>query len=166
MEILVDVDNLFIVHNRVNTRLLVKRIRALQKMAAKKPIHWFGNTLTATIVQAQPELQDINIITTNKAKDTADHAILSHLHMSPVKTAWIVSNDKALAKAAWYISPHVAIVPVSYKSYDSITPIIQKKLTHISFHTQSELEKFLLSIHGYAQRYGNISVEKLRGARK
>jgi len=162
--ILVDVDNLFIVRDKVDAKLLVHRIRELR--ALRKPIQWFGNTFTARVVHAQPDLQDISIIITNKAKDTADHAILAYLHKSPIKTAWIVSNDKALAKAAWYLYPHIHIHPVLYKTSKSITPTFMDRLESVTFRTQSEMGKFLLSIEGFTERYGNISAEKQRGARK
>ena len=159
--ILVDVDNLYIVEQKVNPTLLKKRMMYLIDL--KRPIMWFGNAFTAKVLQGVKELSHINMTITNKDKDTADHAILAYLSASPHKIAHIVSNDKALAAAAWYLCPYTKIRMMTYAKPTTITPAISDVITKVEFKRQSDVQKLMLSLQRFTERYRNISAIKQRG---
>lgn len=156
--LLVDLDNLYISHNRVDLGLLDSRVAAIKALAREqgvKPqnIWWFGNTSTATLLQQHKKsFSGIQLVTTHVAKDTADHGILHHLATHKWKTASIVSNDKSIARIAWVLFPLHEISSV-YFSGRSGTNLSIDRIGELRFKKPEEVLKMMRSMVLYTTRY-------------
>ena len=150
---LVDVDNLYIVRNKVNIPLLTKRIAHIT--STHKNVRWFGNTFTAKVIHNN-DTPKIRLIISNIDKDTADHAILEYLRRreKQLDEAYIVSNDKSLSRLAWLMFPSIKIHPVTYSSVTSTEAVIAPVMNKLSFSSRVDVEKFIKSYTLFVQRYG------------
>lgn len=150
---LVDVDNLYIVGNKVNIPLLTKRIAHISDK--HKNVRWFGNAFTAKVL-GKYDSPKIRMIISNIDKDTADHAILEYLRRREkyIQEAYIISNDKSLSRLAWSMFPSIKIHPVTYATMTSTEPIIGPAVTKLIFSSRADVDKFIQSYTLFVQRYG------------
>lgn len=151
--IVVDLDNLYIVDNHVNTSVLRKRINAIHQFAinnciSKKAIWWFGNNATGVLLGRLGI--EIPLITINLGKDTADHAILQHLMTRRWKHAFIVSNDQTILSIAWVLFPKKPLYGITV---DGESKCHASRINNLCFHKSSSFLKMVESFMTYARRY-------------
>lgn len=165
--IVVDLDNLYIVNDKVSMDVLESRLEAIRKLATEhnvKKVYWFGNSHTFRIMQAHPSLVkrfDIQLTVSDVAKDTADHALLHFVvNRSRSKPVYVVSNDASISNLVWYISSTKRqVFRVMFT-----TPFIDVPevllLSNVCFASRGALRKFFHSLRLYAMRYDPLLMTK------
>lgn len=152
---LVDVDNLYIVHGKINMAVLTKRINVIRAYGKQRDmkLYWFGNTFTGRLLQSHHAFSKLKLITSNIAKDTADHAILHQVEKSRSSEVVIVSNDASLPKVAWCLCPNKRITSLKFSGIASSELLEPEWINGICFKRAQDVEKFVLSYNFYLERY-------------
>lgn len=159
--LLVDVDNLYIVHGRINMSIFGKRIDQIKQYGKKNGMnmYWFGNTFTARLLQKHQSFNSLKLVTSHIAKDTADHAILYHVEKTRSKDVTIVSNDVSLAKVAWCLFPKKRITSLKFNGVASIDFMEPEWIQNICFKRPQDVEKFVLNLNFYMERYRKKDID-------
>ena len=147
--ILVDLDNLYIINNKVNIPILLKRKEMIEKIENIKVI-WFCNKKTAKL------MKDENIIFTNLKisniiNDSADHNLINYINKYKKNNKFtIITNDKTLMRVLYFIKKDKNIEFLSFvgKKIEKITNKI-----NLCFKNKIDLDKFLTSYNLYKSRY-------------
>lgn len=148
--VLVDLDNLYIINNKVNVVKLKTRLNSIVNM--KLPTKYFGNKFTKHILTHNKI--PLKMHTTEIQKDSADHAMIHSLKQLQTKydVVHIVSNDMVLAKLAYFLSEHPdkLIFHNILKSNDRVSTF---NIENYCFKHKLELQKFLDSYNLYKARF-------------
>ena len=142
--IFVDVDNLYIINNKVNVNVLKERIKLLKGTPGKKL--WFGNTFTANLVRSS--MIDIDIIDSKIETNSADHNIINKITTMQDKQIYLVSRDITLCRLAKFLNEdkHIKFMKISGKN-------LQQFDVDFNFKKKENLVKFLESLALYHHRF-------------
>lgn len=142
--VFVDLDNLYIINNRVNVPILKSRIEEIKKMKSK--IYWFGNTFTSNIVQKNDI--KINVIDTAIEVNSSDHKLINNIQRSQAKKIMLISSDMTLARIALYLNPDKTI---SFQRFTNNR--LEEFHVDYKFENRKHLTKFMESLALYIKRF-------------
>lgn len=142
--VFVDVDNLYIINNRVNVPILKRRIDEIKKF--KSRIYWFGNTFTSNIIHKYDI--KIDIIDTAIEVNSADHRLINQILRTKNKKITIISGDMTLARVALYLNPDKDI---SFKKFTQNT--LEEFDVDYKFNNRDQVTKFMQSLALYIERF-------------
>ena len=147
---LVDLDNIYIINNKVNVPKLKRRIQVV-KDSLNMPIVYFGNEFTKRIL-LENEIK-VKMTTTPVLKDSADHSLISKINslVKKHKEAHIITADVSLGNLAYFIAEkpdnlifHRFLKSDKLEEYDVMKYCFKNKRT---------LQKFLDSYNLYKSRF-------------
>jgi len=142
--IYVDLDNLYIVNNKIDVDVMRQRINNIKSLNMKT--HWYGNMYTQKIVNKYDI--DIDLISSNVAVNSADHNIINDMTRAKNKNVSIITSDLTLCRIALYLNPDKNIA--FYRFYQNS---LQRFFVDFSFKTREHLDKFLKSLILYMKRF-------------
>lgn len=142
--IYVDVDNLYIVNNKIDIEILRQRITSIKSLNMKT--HWYGNTFTQKILSKYDI--DIDLIDSNVEVNSADHNIIHDITRVKYKNITVITGDITLCRIALYLNPQKNIA--FHKFYQNS---LQRFFVDFSFKTREHLDKFLRSLILYMKRF-------------
>lgn len=142
--VFVDVDNLYIINNRVNVPILKSRINEIKAMQART--YWFGNTFTEGVVKKNNI--DINMITSEIESNSADHNLIKYITRTKNKNILVITSDSTLQKLAIFLNPEKNI---------RVGKFVKNELTYVTvdynFKNRERLLRFMQSLALYIKRY-------------
>lgn len=141
----VDLDNLYIINNRVDVHMLRKRVAAIQALGLKTV--WFGNTFTSGVVRKNKI--GIDVVESPVEANSSDHSLVRMLCRSGSKNALVVSADVTLCRVATYLCPGQRLAFARFRQYD-----LEAFDVDFCFKGRDDLAKFIGSLVMYANRYG------------
>jgi rRNA-processing protein FCF1 len=147
--ILVDLDNLYIINDKINIPILLKRKEMIENVSHSKII-WFCNKVTSKLMKDEKIIFK-NLKISNVKNDSADHNLMNYLEKHKnTKKFTVVTNDKTLMRVLYFIhkSKNIEFLSFKGKKIEKITNKI-----NICFEKQIDLEKFLTSYNLYKSRY-------------
>lgn len=142
---LIDLDNLYIINNKVNIKALRRRIAYLKSVTKK--IYWFGNAFTADLVQKYNI--EIDVISTKVEVNSADHTLINFIGKLQARKVQIVSGDTTLQRIAKFLYPDRNLTFARFTDHH----ILETVTVDFKFKTKKQLEKFVISLRLYAQRF-------------
>lgn len=147
--VLVDLDNLYIINNKVSVTKLKNRLSAIAHL--RLPTKYFGNRFTKHLLMHNKI--PLRMYTTEVQKDSADHALIHFLKGFEDKydVLHIVSNDMVLAKLAYFLSDHPD--KLRFHKVSSNDLVSAYNIHNYCFKHKLELQKFLDSYNLYKARF-------------
>jgi hypothetical protein len=144
--IFVDVDNLYIVDDKIDIPLLRKRVKAIKKL--KKTTYWFGNTFTAKVV-SQNNI-DIDILDIEIETNSSDHNLINYMIKTKGKNLMVISADNILCKLAMFLNP---MKTVGFARFQKYTNEMYEVQVGYDFKSREQLMNFMKSLSLYMKRY-------------
>ncbi len=142
--VLVDLDNLYIINNHVNVKVLKARVDKIKQINSKT--YWFGNEYTHNIVQKYKV--DVDLIHSKIETNSADHNLINYMEKSNNPNALIITGDSTLCKLAAFINSKKKLTFAKFSS-DELIPVD----VDYNFKTREHLLKFVQSLALYANRF-------------
>jgi hypothetical protein len=152
--VLVDLDNLYIVNNRVNVDILKTRLDHIKTFATKAPrakILYYGNTATLSVITKLN--LGIDLRSSTIEKNSADHNIINDLKMFfGVQKLTIITHDKTLARLAKFMAH--SSQKIHFMGFDKTTQELAPfDIVSTCFAKRIDLIKFIESYNLYKRRY-------------
>lgn len=142
--IFVDVDNLYIINNKVNVNILKERVKMIKNMNGRK--FWYGNTFTGDIVRNNKI--DIDMVNSKIETNSADHNIIHTITTMKDKHIYLISKDMTLCRLAKFLNQDKNIKFIKITSRN-----VEEFQVDFNFKKPQSLDKFLESLALYKQRF-------------
>lgn len=140
----VDVDNIYIINKKINSKLLRRRIKVIEGLDVH--VKYFGNSYTANILKRHNINIDMSV--SDVAKNSADHSLLHAIYMSDYKKIYILSSDMTLVRLAYFMFPNKIVQQAQFENDGAVyLDTIDLNFNH------KDLHKFIESLELYKSRY-------------
>lgn len=150
MSVFVDLDNLYIIDDKVRPKVLSKRLGILKKMMGGSTMVFFGNQFTQSLLEQYDLLHGIKFLVTDIEANSADHNLINTITKNKsLKKVIVVSGDKTLCRLALFLNPRKHILFLNFNEHDKVV----KSTIDFCFHKRIALEKFMKSASLYSTRY-------------
>lgn len=146
----VDVDNIYIIRNKVNPKILLKRVQHIVHRYGHKSnsCMFFGNSFTHNILKEYGiiEATGINFFSSDIEANSADHNLI---HRIRGKQATIITGDMTLCRIAKFVHPKKDIKCMTFLDDNKLHPLE----VDFAFKRREHLDKFVKSLEMYSVRY-------------
>lgn len=145
----VDVDNLYIINNKVNQHTLIHRVNTiLTRFSGSHDIYFFGNSFTQNVLSKYGILMN-NFYVSDIEANSADHNMIHSILKTKHKNITIITGDMTLCRTALYIHRSKNI---SFLKFDE-THDLHNLEVDFKFARIEQLDKFVKSLALYSVRY-------------
>ena len=142
--VFVDLDNLYIINNHVNVKVLKARVERIKQLKCRT--YWFGNDYTRKIIQKYKV--DIDMIDSKIETNSADHNLINHMMRNKNPNSLVITGDTTLSKLAAFINEDKKVSVAKFVRNDLVPVDID-----YNFKTREHLMKFIQSLALYLNRY-------------
>lgn len=142
--VFVDVDNLYIINNHVNVKVLKARVERIKQLNCRT--YWFGNDYTDKIVRKYKV--DIDMINSKIETNSADHNLINYMLKTKNPNALVITGDNTLCKLAAFINEDKKVRFAKFVSNDLVPVDVD-----YNFKTREHLLKFVQSLALYLNRF-------------
>lgn len=145
----VDVDNLYIINNKVNQHTLMHRVNhILTTFSGSHDIYFFGNSFTQNVLSKYGILMN-NFYVSDIEANSADHNMIDSIFKTKDKNVTIITGDMTLCRIALYIHRSKNI---SFLKFDESHDLHSLEVD-FKFARREQLDKFIKSFALYSVRY-------------
>lgn len=148
MSIYVDLDNLYIINNKVSPTTLLLRVKALLKLFGAR-VHFYGNSFTQGLLQKRGVYDTLNFHVSDIETNSADHNLIHMITRSKSKRIVVVSSDMTLCRLAKYLHPLKSFMFLKFTDDNMLV----KMTVDFQFQHKHQLDKFMTSLDLYHTRY-------------
>jgi hypothetical protein len=152
MRVYVDLDNLYIINNKVSPKTLIARVKAILTIFRqyKCVISFYGNSFTKGLLDKYELSDQVNFYASDIETNSADHNLINALGNYKVKRNIIISGDMTLCRIARYI--HGENKQLAFVRFDAANKL-ETFPVDFKFVRKEHLDKFIKSLALYNTRY-------------
>ena len=150
MHVVVDLDNLYIINNKVSPKTLISRVKILINMFSNFTISFFGNSYTQGLLDKFNLSEHVKFYSSDIETNSADHNLINYIGKMRDKKIIVVSSDVTLCRIARYI--HEGSKQIAFIKFDAANNLGTFPID-FKFNRKEHLEKFITSLALYNTRY-------------
>lgn len=149
----VDLDNLYIINNKVSPKTLLERVSYIMKTYGNTghKLMFFGNSFTQGILHKYGLLQGsrMKFFVSEIEANSADHNLIFHISRSKSRRVIIITGDMTLCRIAKYVYTKKDVTCMKFSDDHMLHPFE----VDFRFARREQLDKFLNSLALYSVRY-------------
>lgn len=152
MHIFIDLDNLYIINNKVSPKTLITRVKTLISVFGKHKcdVSFFGNSFTEGLLNKYKLLHHVKFYASDIETNSADHNLIHSIGKVKDKKIIVVSSDLTLCRIARYMyGERLALAFVRFNAEN----VLEAFVVDFKFNRKEHLDKFMKSLALYNTRY-------------